>query len=1301
MKPESLIIKSQGGKSGARMQWTAFGDNIRNFTDGIGFKEGPELDTNKPKISNAVSGMPTVFARANLFTNALLAGNTESKNFGMNQFYSQLLEEWKGLIAAFVLEDNKSLWKVKRVWLNYSDGDGTITNTKNIYEPKGAFGNSLFNRKQLWEDPNEINIQDRIPKPFIDIIYFNGKVVAGTSPECLVFTAPGYEFQGEDRKKPFISATTGKFADPLTAGDKLSPQKLSELYNYIKKISSRVKQFYDKYESSKKLWPDVLVDEKLTQILTKWQEEIDKHFAKNNIEKIETAKPEVTFFELDPFKSLFNAVNAYYANFQGSIFSEEDPRDSDCIEFKVEELLLNPLTTEIARVVIEDVSKLPINLLKDGNGTDTYFSIPLSPLGLKIFQREGKLEELIENRGGKQSSTLTAYYKPNYQGRQVLTVRLDLRKDNGTALAPYECNYDIAIKPIDPYETNQLVIWPNFASSYWNKYYFYSEMPHNSPSGWQVYPIMGNINNNDNVVELIDKSLALSLGVKDMLPVEQYGFVRIAENGESNNSIGKLLIGNIKTLSNFKYEIYESNKPYRGIELRSSGKSSGYIFLKYSGDQSNNSHIQFIKDKKPEGCRVGIDFGSNNTCVAFDNGGDTELLEFKNRRISFFTSDDEQNKNNTAIPADTFEMLFFQNDSIYSNKIKSTITLHDDSRLINNQNLSNIEGLYGELVKGGFTTYEKNIAIVDSTDSLHLVGLNKIPDQKIRMVHSMKWKEKDANHKIAFIKNILIQTYAELFAGLTGKTFYPSEVLWAYPAAMSNSRVNEYRTQVWSKIIDSNPLSQSEFPLKVADDYRQKKVSGKGIVSSGGGMSGGGMSGGGMSGGGMSGGGMSGGGMSGGGMSGGGMSGGGMSSGQESNKNYSSSDFIPASYPEEIDSENAWVYTDPKSIDKSHILTESQAVAKFAIPGRLNESEYKIGVDVGGSTSDILILTGVMGKNVLVKQNSIKLAAGLLANSSKSIPGFGNFLKKYAESNKSQLGEIYAIKNINEKTIPYCFNLILDRLDDEQHLNQFYKEIAANCKPLFWINIYVTGLTIYYLGLVSKKVYDISHKHKDKFGAGMEKITIDFYGKGARIYDWFKAYNKETAKEYLHTCFNKGFGSDVSAYVTFNNFLTTNNNSRTVKSEVAKGLANSKVELAEFDPSKMIGEVSGEDGYVLRIPGQSDPVSYTSLMEINPSLIQRLGSELRPSFGQGAAYPRFTDFMNTFYDYANSYLDFKFDGNEMLQAIRNMNILQEIENDEDYQKAKTEKEFDFVAPLLILEGQAFLKSYLLPKIKNS
>jgi len=74
--------------------------------------------------------------------------------------------------------------------------------------------------------------------------------------------------------------------------------------------------------------------------------------------------------------------------------------------------------------------------------------------------------------------------------------------------------------------------------------------------------------------------------------------------------------------------------------------------------------------------------------------------------------------------------------------------------------------------------------------------------------------------------------------------------------------------------------------------------------------------------------------------------------------------------------------------------------------------------------------------------------------------------------------------------------------------------------------------------------------------------------------------------------------------------------------------------------------------------------------------------------------------MNTFFDFASQTLDFKADGQEVMRAITSMNILNDLRNDEDYKEALKSKEFDFVAPLIILQGQAFLRSYLLPKIQR-
>jgi hypothetical protein len=106
-------------------------------------------------------------------------------------------------------------------------------------------------------------------------------------------------------------------------------------------------------------------------------------------------------------------------------------------------------------------------------------------------------------------------------------------------------------------------------------------------------------------------------------------------------------------------------------------------------------------------------------------------------------------------------------------------------------------------------------------------------------------------------------------------------------------------------------------------------------------------------------------------------------------------------------------------------------------------------------------------------------------------------------------------------------------------------------------------------------------------------------------------------------------------------------------------------------------------------------------MDINPSLIQRLGSELLPPQPNNNPYPRFTSFVDTFYTYASQTLDFKADGADVMRAISSMNILNDLRNDEDYKEAIKSKEgFDFVAPLIILQGQSFMRSYLLPKIQK-
>ena len=219
-----LVIKSSSNPPASEYSWAKIGE-INTFTKQIITPSiGEEGSSN---IGSVISGMPTVFARANMFRNAF--DNVSDQNMSgdnLNGFYKQLIDEWKGLITCIALNQEKIT--VKRISLTYSDGEDKGS-TINMYEPKGSFGNMLFERKPLWSDPN---VPDS--KPFIDVILYtksDGKkvVIGGTSPDSLLFTSAAYNLTGENA--PYIKevksdkGNLGIFADPLTKKNRSSKFK--------------------------------------------------------------------------------------------------------------------------------------------------------------------------------------------------------------------------------------------------------------------------------------------------------------------------------------------------------------------------------------------------------------------------------------------------------------------------------------------------------------------------------------------------------------------------------------------------------------------------------------------------------------------------------------------------------------------------------------------------------------------------------------------------------------------------------------------------------------------------------------------------------------------------------------------------------------------------------------------------------------------------------------------------------------------------------------------------------------------
>ncbi|MBK8627932.1 MAG: hypothetical protein IPN86_20930 [Saprospiraceae bacterium] len=83
---------------------------------------GIEKDgTAKVDIGAIVSGMPTVYARANLFKNALdNVTDKDAEASGLMLFYKNLINEWRGLISCIAL--NYKDIEIQRLRLQYSDG---------------------------------------------------------------------------------------------------------------------------------------------------------------------------------------------------------------------------------------------------------------------------------------------------------------------------------------------------------------------------------------------------------------------------------------------------------------------------------------------------------------------------------------------------------------------------------------------------------------------------------------------------------------------------------------------------------------------------------------------------------------------------------------------------------------------------------------------------------------------------------------------------------------------------------------------------------------------------------------------------------------------------------------------------------------------------------------------------------------------------------------------------------------------------------------------------------------------------
>jgi hypothetical protein len=413
-----------------------------------------------------------------------------------------------------------------------------------------------------------------------------------------------------------------------------------------------------------------------------------------------------------------------------------------------------------------------------------------------------------------------------------------------------------------------------------------------------------------------------------------------------------------------------------------------------------------------------------------------------------------------------------------------------------------------------------------------------------------------------------------------------------------------------------------------------------------------------------------------------------------------------------------------KVLGSEESLTESCAVANYiANSGKVltDINRLTICFDVGGSTTDIMALCQMLKRNpngedemglAMVKQNSIRFAAQRVAQATKHSPNFKAVMVEMCERKKITIQGLNKGENkFSSNTAPYYFEQLVDRLDDAD-FNSFYQLLAGKCPELMCVNLYVTGLIMFYAGQLAAKLRAEVINSPSKL-PGMENwkpiVNIIFAGKGARIFDWLKANNPQNSKEYYDTLFIKGFGGMSLAQQLLGgppNINPTNaEGSNDIKYEVSKGLAQPTEKL--FVPTNNTAiELLGEDNFVVLSPnGQQKQIKSEDSM--TPEMMESMGSYFLSSPPQGGfPCPKFMEFADVYFKISTGMFGLPLTQQDFMQGFNNMNIGSYIKQLPEYKQAQESKQkgdsqvFDFVAPIIILEGMKFLEDVIYKKIAN-
>lgn len=1107
---KALLIKSYQDKIGGTLgAWNDFND-ASSYIQGIQISN---LDDNvsADKIAALISGVPTPWARAKLFKFALdtLAHPDPNlgKMSGLTDFYTILHGEWRGLIAMLALHSDR---------IRVSEAVYMDTKSQSDYDIASAFGRMLFDDDDLWCNQND-RTKNPDAQPYIRLIYYKDQLVGGTSPFTGCFT--GVNYSGLNGMSDISWYRNGKFEDPMRY---LTPDETQKLYLFVKNMNSHLKEFETKINTFRNNNKVELIGFKT--LSRQWEDEIRKKGGPSLHEK----GPVACYENLEcPFSVLLESNVPVYLkpDLTFTYTNTGSYREIGDIQ--------NLLSRDNYVVGwVEDgrgsrsLKDAPVHLLRVNDiktGSAFFFSVPLSEIGIDIYKN--RLSDVLNNgqitgeiNGGKLSVQMTV---------EIDNERVSLNTRE------YEIDWIQG--------QNRVIMWPDFVSDNWNRYYLYNEYTSESK----------------------EKFLPLFRYEGELLRTPRKQFLTSAydyQPGEEPLVNFSQLIEYPTGLSNEmpKYNILMADRPFAGLSVMVRGmggdEHAGFLMLR-------SDCVEDLTEREMQGeAAVGIDFGSNNTCLYYNAGHGPMPVEFANNRAVLVGMEHID----TRACAANDELLFFTNYPAQNGQLKSWLHEHD-SRY--NKNSSRDE------VSGGVPVNRPNVYVRKMDEY-------EITTQAGKLHYNMKWlnNESGLTKKGAYLKSVWLQTTAFLYK----KRLKPSEISWSHPGAMIEADVNDLE-----RIFEG---------MKAITPYRC----------------------------------------------------------------------------------NLRMNTDRP--------TEAEAVCSFALSQDfgLTGSNMFLGIDVGGSTSDIMLIAKDPqngNRETLYRESSVRLASGVFFNAVIRSEQFREALMRYHESNQRSV-YVADIKGLREDPTkaPYYLNSIFDQLRGQDYDN-FYNSLFSDAKFAFTIPAYVSGLLLYYSGMLIGKTI------KEHNLTNIRQVDVLSFGKGGRIFHWLRSAGESVCYRYYEECLRAGVAvvaGDVELKVKYRAEIAVDN-----KAEVAKGLCDPQ-DVVKFETTGK-SDICGETGVKFRM---SDDTVRT--LAVDEDLTGNFFDNNMNNF-DFTDVSNFKAFMHIFIDFVGPKTRiYNSAEKDLCDALDDLagRIQNVCTKDPEYRKAKEQKVFSYHQPIIIAEGLGFLSTLI-------